>query len=140
MVVSGLFHASSVSTGQLPEWLSVSAFIVMGTLIGSRFSGITLRALGNSLVAGLLATAVAAGISIVASITVSGLLGLPINHVLIAFAPGGVETMAAMAVLLQVDPSFVAVHHLSRLLLLTALVPVIIGRGRSAENSGSKGG
>ena len=140
MIVSGLFHASSFSTGHLPEWLSVSAFVVMGTLIGSRFSGITPRALGHSLVAGILTTAVAAGISIIASTIIARFLGLPINHVLIAFAPGGVETMAAMAVLLQVDPSFVAVHHFARLLFLTALVPIIVGRGRKVENTGSKGG
>ena len=138
MVVSGLFHASSMATGHLPEPLTLSAFVVMGTLIGSRFSGITPKALGSSLVAGLLTAGVSVGISIAGSIIVAELLGLPINHVLIAFAPGGVETMAAMAVLLQVDPSFVAVHHIARLLFLTALVPILIGRHRREQSAGSR--
>ena len=138
MAVSGLFHASSMTAGNLPEWLAISAFVVMGTLIGARFSGLSLKVLGSSLVAGLVITGVSAGISITASIFVAELLGLPINHVLIAFAPGGVETMAAMAVLLQVDPSFVAVHHVARLLFLSALVPIFIGLHRRDQNASDR--
>ena len=112
----------------------------MGTLIGSRFSGITPRTLGNSLAAGMLTTTVAALVSVSASFVAAKMLDLPINHVLIAFAPGGVETMAAMAVLLEVDPSFVAVHHVARLLFLTMLVPILMGLNKKVKkmNSGER--
>ena len=139
MLVSSLTHISNLTVGDLPEWLSVSAFLVMGTLIGSRFSGITPRTLGNSLAAGLLTTAVAALISVSASFVAASILDLPINHVLIAFAPGGVETMAAMAVLLEVDPSFVAVHHVARLLFLTMLVPILIGINKNVKKQNGGG-
>ena len=139
MLVSSLTHISNLTVGDLPEWLSVSAFLVMGTLIGSRFSGITPRTLGNSLAAGLLTTAVAALISVSASFVAASILDLPINHVLIAFAPGGVETMAAMAVLLEVDPSFVAVHHVARLLFLTMLVPILIGLNKNVKKQNGSG-
>lgn len=140
MLVSSLTHIGSLTTGNLPEWLSVSAFLVMGTLIGSRFSGITPRTLGNSLAAGMLTTVVAALVSVSASFIAARVLDLPINHVLIAFAPGGVETMAAMAVLLEVDPSFVAVHHVARLLFLTMLVPILISLNKKVKKmSGGEG-
>lgn len=126
MLVSTFAHVNNHTTGDLPAWLSVSAFLVMGTLIGTRFSGITTSALRQSLAAGLVVTTIAAVISVLASFIAAQILGLPINHILIAFAPGGVETMAAMAVLLEVDPSFVAVHHVIRLLFLTILVPIIL--------------
>ncbi|MGI9317431.1 MAG: AbrB family transcriptional regulator, partial [bacterium] len=100
MLVSALSHVNRLTHGDLPEWLSISAFLVMGTLIGSRFSGITPRALGGSLAAGLMIAALATAISVAASFFTAMQLGLPINHVLIAYAPGGVETMAAMAILL----------------------------------------
>jgi len=51
---------------------------------------------------------------------------LPLMQLLIAFAPGGVETMAAMSVLLDADPAFVAAHHVLRLFVLTALVPIVL--------------
>ncbi|MDP3527334.1 MAG: AbrB family transcriptional regulator, partial [Hoeflea sp.] len=56
--------------------------------------------------------------------------GMDLMVVLIAFAPGGLETMAAMAVILGIDPTFVATHHVARLLMLTAIVPVFLLAGR----------
>jgi uncharacterized membrane protein AbrB (regulator of aidB expression) len=50
-----------------------------------------------------------------------------------AFVPGGVEAMAAMAVLLGADPAFVAAHHVMRLFMLTALVPLLIGRKKAKK-------
>jgi len=50
--------------------------------------------------------------------------------VLIAFAPGGLETMAAMSVILGIDPTFVATHHIARLLMLTVIVPVFVIRSQ----------
>jgi uncharacterized membrane protein AbrB (regulator of aidB expression) len=48
----------------------------------------------------------------------------------LAFAPGGVEVMAAIAVETGLEPAFVAAHHVFRLIVLTVLVPVMIARLR----------
>ena len=56
--------------------------------------------------------------------------GMDLIAILIAFAPGGLETMAAMSVILGIDPTFVASHHVARLLMLTAIVPIFLMRGR----------
>ena len=58
------------------------------------------------------------------------LTGMDLIAVLIAFAPGGLETMAAMSVVLGIDPTFVASHHVARLLMLTVIVPIFVLRGR----------
>jgi hypothetical protein len=43
----------------------------------------------------------------------------------VAFAPGGVEAMAAIALSLGYEPTFVAAHHVFRLFLLSFLMPYI---------------
>jgi uncharacterized membrane protein AbrB (regulator of aidB expression) len=48
----------------------------------------------------------------------------------VAFAPGGVEAMAAMALSMDYDPAFVATHHVFRLLFLMALLPLLLGRSK----------
>jgi len=54
--------------------------------------------------------------------------GLAPTLLLVAYAPGGVEAMAAMAVQLGLAPAFVAAHHVARLLVLTLFVPALLAR------------
>jgi hypothetical protein len=80
------------------------------------------------LLAGLVSTAIAVGVSGAASAAVAAVLDLPLGQVWVAFAPGGVESMGAMAIALEVDPVYVATHHIFRILLLFAVLPVLLAR------------
>ena len=57
-------------------------------------------------------------------------LDMPLTHVLVAFAPGGLETMIVMGAVLGANPGFVAACHVGRLLVLSVLVPVMAARAR----------
>ncbi|MBL3575900.1 AbrB family transcriptional regulator [Rhodovulum sulfidophilum] len=131
MGLSALGHATGTVSGAVPAWLSVPAFIAMGTLIGTRFSGVTPRMLLQSLGAASLLTGFAALVSLVAAALVAKLLGLPMLSALIAFAPGGLETMMAMSLLLNADPAYVTTHHVFRLLMLTVALPLLLARTRA---------
>lgn len=131
MFTSSVLHGTGWVEGGLPQWLSIPAFLVMGTLIGSRFDNTKWSVLRSALGASFVLTSVSVGIAFLGALVVSMSIGLPVMQVLIAFAPGGVETMAAMAVLLDADPAYVAAHHVLRLFLLTALVPLALRLGRT---------
>ncbi|MEP5008561.1 AbrB family transcriptional regulator, partial [Roseobacter sp.] len=62
------------------------------------------------------------------AIPVAWFLMVPVSHVVVAFAPGGLETMIAMGALLGADAGFVAGCHLGRLLLLPVLLPTMLAR------------
>jgi len=132
MCLSALAHGTGTVSGAVPAWLAVPAFVLMGTLIGTRFSGATPRLVLESLGAASLLTGFAALVSLAGAALVSAMLGIPMLSALIAFAPGGLETMMAMSLLLNADPAYVASHHVFRLLLLTAILPVAVARTRSA--------
>jgi len=55
-------------------------------------------------------------------------LGMPLAHVLVAFAPGGLETMIALGAVLAVVPGFVAACHIMRLVVLSVLLPAMLAR------------
>jgi uncharacterized membrane protein AbrB (regulator of aidB expression) len=75
-------------------------------------------------------TAIAGGIAF----AVSELTGVPLNAAMIAFSPGGLETMAAMAVIMHADTTYVGAHHVLRLLFLSVLMPLVLGKnGRRRE-------
>ncbi len=130
MTVSGLGHVTSMTTGILPDWMTMLAFIIMGALIGTRFRGIGLRDLRDGIWAGVGVTLIACAVATAAAVIAAHLLGLEPAMLMIAFAPGGVEVMAAMAVQIGVEPTFVAAHHVLRLLILTILLPYLLSGAR----------
>ncbi len=127
MLVSTLAHISGWIDGAVPWWLAIPAYVTMGALIGTRFSGVTLRDLAANGGAGLSSTLVAVLVSGMAAALASSATELPVAAVLVAFAPGGVETMSAMAMAVNADPAYVAAHHVLRLFILTALLPLFLG-------------
>jgi len=128
MAVSSVAHGAGITEGAVPRWLSLPAFVIMGALIGTRFTGITFRMVAHSFGATSLFTGFAALTSLAASFIVARLIHLPVVTVLIAFAPGGLETMMAMSVLMDANPAYVAAHHVFRLIVLTFALPVVVSR------------
>ena len=132
MIFSTVTHLSGLVVGHVPLWAAIPAFAIMGTLIGSRFSGVALRTLARAFGAGLGVTVIAFLVTIIFAVLLIQVVDLPLPQVLIAFAPGGVESMAAMAVILGADPTFVAAHHVWRLVILTFLAPMVLGRTKKS--------
>lgn len=128
MAVSALAHALSLTEGRAPTWAAAPAFTAMGALIGTRFSGVTPRMLLQSITAAGLLTGFALLVSFLGALVVAWWFDLPLVTALIAFAPGGIESMIAMAVLLEANPTFVAAHHVWRLVFLTVLLPWAVTR------------
>ncbi|MGC1498184.1 MAG: AbrB family transcriptional regulator [Sulfitobacter sp.] len=128
MVASAMGHLTGIVPGVMPEWLILPAYLVLGALIGTRFSGVTPKRFVGGLAAGVTITLVAVGLAALGAAPVAWALGMPLAHVLVAFAPGGLETMIAMGAVLGVIPGFVAACHISRLLVLSVLLPWMLAR------------
>lgn len=137
MFASAALHATGASTVLLPDAMLQATLLVVGASIGSRFSSFDRRALmatgGHAVLVALLmiglSAAIAAGIA-------AG-LGLDSLAVLLAFVPGGVAEMCLIAVALDVDPAFVAVHHLVRIFTIVLLAPLV---GRATQRRPAKPG
>lgn len=126
MLVSIVTHLSGLISGHMPQWLALPALTILGSMIGTRFSGVTMAELRKAFGAGMAITFV----GIFAALLFAGLLtlvvDLPLAQLLVAFAPGGVEAMAAMAFALNLDPTFVATHHIARIFYLSFFVPLAL--------------
>ncbi|MCV6597550.1 MAG: AbrB family transcriptional regulator [Mangrovicoccus sp.] len=126
MVISALGHLGELAPGRLPSWASTSALVVMGALIGTRFHATNRAQLIQGFLAGLVVTSITLGIAVLGALGVMAWFDLPLSLVLVAFAPGGVEAMAAIALQLGLDPPFVAGHHVMRLMILSLLLPLLM--------------
>ena len=128
MAVSAVAHGSGLVEGGMPIEVAFPVFALMGTLIGTRFIGVTVAQILQASRASIVLTVMALALTLAAAEFVHLLTGLPLLDLLIAFAPGGIETMAALSLMLGADPALVAVHHVARLLMLSVMVPILMPR------------
>jgi uncharacterized protein len=124
MLASAGLHAAGLVSGRPPQAVLIGGFVVTGAVIGSRFRGTKLSLLRSTirgaLEAVLLALAISAGFAALGAYW----LQLPFGQLWLAYAPGGVEVMAVMALALGLDAAFVGAHHVLRLLGLNLLSPL----------------
>ncbi len=121
---SAALHAGGIVTARMPDWLTLPTFVMLGAIVGARFSGLAPReilTLMRASVASFLATA---GLGVAFAIGVGWSLGLPPAQVFVAFAPGALEAMMLTAYLLGLDPAYVGAHHVARFVALSFGVPI----------------
>lgn len=109
----------------VPVFIVVFATALLGALIGARLAETTLREAVSYSRAGVFVTIIGLLVAIITSYIASHLLSLSWIVVLLAWVPGSVEAMTAVALLLGLEPAFVMVNHAIRLLLLYTL-PVVL--------------
>ncbi len=124
MLFVGALRGLDFFPGQYPFELSTIGFVLIGALIGGRFQGMRMREIVAIAPAALVSFLVATTIGFMGAVLVSNLIGLPLSSALIAFAPGGLEAMTALAFALRIDPVIVGVHHIARFTLIGIGLPM----------------
>jgi len=126
MAICAALHLLGLSTARPPGELVAAAQVVIGAAVGCRFLGTPIRQFLF-----IVKTAVAMAVTLLAmavlfAVGVKFATGLPLETLILAYSPGGVAEMNLITVALNIDPAFVAVHHLLRLAFLLLLAPLAI--------------
>jgi membrane AbrB-like protein len=127
MVGSGVLHGFGLVQAVLPWWVASASVLVLGALVGSRFTTVTFRLLVGYLGAAFGSFAVSLSVATVFVLIVTHFFPFPIANVAVAFAPGAQDTMMVLALALHLDPVFVAAHHVARF-VVTAFSIAIAAR------------
>ena len=126
MFGSGLLHGFGVVHGGLPLWIVSLAMIGIGTTVGTRFAGIGIRTFLRYVAAGFGSLVVSLAIvSVFVALTI-WLAHVSPQDAVIAFAPGAIDVMMAVALTLHIDPIFVGAHHLFRFIGVSLVMPLIV--------------
>src|SRR5436190_2426773 len=126
MIASSVLHGTSLIEGGLPPWMRGVALVGIGALIGTRFARIKTSTMLGHINASLGSFAVAIVISAIFVAIIAATTHVRFADVLVAFAPGAMDAMLALALTLHIDPIFVGAHHLSRFVFVTITTPGII--------------
>jgi len=117
LIVSSLLHAFGLFDIATPDWLLAIAQLIIGVSLGVTFSGITMKVLLRSFGLGIGFVIGALSIGLLFAFLLSKYFNLPIEDLFICFAIGGVIEMGLIALSLGINPVFVAVHHLFRIII-----------------------
>jgi uncharacterized protein len=126
-IMSSVSHGTEFVTGVIPPVIATGGLVLIGLFIAERFRNIQRSTLKKSLLAALGSFAVAMVVATVFAGLAAWLAGVSFANSLIAFAPGGLEAMTVLALILGLDPLYVGIHHLVRFLGIGLVLPLFIG-------------
>ena len=126
MLASSVMHGAGWIEGGLPNWARAVALTGIGTLIGTRFARMSTRTLLSHIWAALGSFGVAIIISAIFMAILTATTSAKLSNIVVAFAPGAMDAMLALALTLHIDPIFVGAHHLARFLFVTIATPGIV--------------
>lgn len=135
MLFATVMKLSGNFSGALPPLLVDLTFVGMGSLIGSRFAGITRAEFMQAAKGGTVAMVITLAVTTAFAVGLSFFVSMPIGLIWLGLSPGGLESMGALGIALGYDTAFIAAHHVARLLLLTFAIPLVVmlTRGREAR-------
>ncbi len=110
---------------ELPSWVMIITFVVLGSAIGSRFSGTCVTQLLKVSRYAVLATSLGMLIAFVFAFLTWKLTAIPLSHAFLALVPGGVGEMALIATAAGINPIYVVYIHLVRLFVLILSAPLL---------------
>jgi membrane AbrB-like protein len=125
LVASAALSLGGIVEARLPDILVVPCTIALAAIAGSRFRPGDWAILPIIAGPALVAVGIASLVSGIAAMLVTLLLGVNFIQTLLAFAPGALETLIILATQMDIDPAYVAAHHVARLLVLVAAVPIL---------------
>lgn len=124
MLVSATLHVSGLVSGFLPQPLTDVGFVLLGGYFGTRFTGLSLAILRETAFHAVVSFIITMGLAWVAALIVIETSDASLGEALVAFAPGGLEAMMAVAGSLGLNPLYVGTHHFGRLIGLNVLLPI----------------
>jgi membrane AbrB-like protein len=132
-VVSSLSHGTEWVTGVIPPAIATGGLVLIGLFIAERFRNVQRSTLRKAFVAALGSFTTGMAVAVVFAALAAWLAGVSFANSLVAFAPGGLEAMTVLALILGLDPLYVGIHHLVRFLGIGLVLPFLVGwlqRGR----------
>lgn len=122
---SGFFFATGQLSGPLPNMPLIIALYLLGSIIGTRFSGCTWRELWQMGLHGLVVSLIIIIVSAIGAVVTSFILGIDALSLLLSYGPGGINEISIIAYTFDITPTLVVFLHFVRILIITFALPFI---------------
>ncbi|MBS0124324.1 AbrB family transcriptional regulator [Aestuariicoccus sp. KMU-90] len=134
MILSAIAHLTGLSQNPPPSEIVTVAQLFLGTIIGCRFVGAGAGAIGRALLVSLGGTLIMLTITVLFAVVLHGAFGQPTEQVLLAYSPGGLAEMSLVALAMDAEVAYVAIHHVIRITLVVLFAPVVFRMMRNRSD------
>jgi membrane AbrB-like protein len=125
-LVSTSLHVTDLATGTIPPTIATAGLVLIGIFVAERFRSLNGAFLRKTIPAALGSFVISLGVAAFFSGIAAWIAEVSYADALVAFAPGGLEAMMILALLLGLDPLYVGVHHLARFIGIGLVVPFLV--------------
>jgi uncharacterized protein len=125
-LISTVSHGTEFVNGVIPPVIATGGLVLIGIFIAERFRDLQRSTVKKTLVAALGSLAIGMTVAVAFASLAAWLAGVSFANGLVAFAPGGLEAMTVLALVLGLDPLYVGIHHLVRFLGIGLVLPFVV--------------
>jgi len=126
LVASGILQITEVASYKLPDESINFCLLILGASVGCRFADKSLKEVASNSFHSLVATIILVTLGLLAAIIATYFVDTNFLTLLLSFSPGGIYEVAVIAIAFDLDPNFVAFHHIIRLLMILFTIPIIL--------------
>ena len=126
LFASGLLQITDIATYKLPNETINFCLLILGSSVGCRFAEKTIKEIANNSLHSAVATTILVILGLVAAYVATFFVDTNILTLILSFCPGGIYEVAVVAIAFDLDPDFVAFHHIIRLLFILFTVPLFL--------------
>ena len=126
LFASGLLQITDIASYKLPDASINFCLLILGASVGCRFAEKTVKEVANNSLHSIVATTILVLLGLVAAYVATFFVDTNILTLILSFSPGGIYEVAVIAIAFDLDPDFVAFHHIIRLLFILFTVPIIL--------------
>ena len=126
LVASGILQITEIASYKLPDPTINFCLLILGASVGCRFANKTLSEVANNSLHSLVATSILVILGLFAAFIANFFVENNLLTLILAFCPGGIYEVAVIAIAFDLEPDFVAFHHIIRLLFILFTVPIFL--------------
>jgi len=126
LFASGLLQITDIASYKLPDASINFCLLILGASVGCRFAEKTVKEIANNSLHSLVATTILVILGLVAAYIATFFVDTNILTLVLSFSPGGIYEVAVIAIAFDLEPDFVAFHHIIRLLFILFTVPIFL--------------
>lgn len=135
LVLSAVVHIAGLSETGPPSWLVVLMQVIIGSIVGSRFAGITGAEFRATAFQALVWAAIMLGFAMAMAMIAVNVVDVSLPALVLAFAPGGFAEMTILAYAIGIEVAFVVSCHVFRAVSVLLVAPTaaqLLPRSRHA--------
>ena len=126
LVASDFLQITEIASYKLPANIIDYCLLILGASVGCRFADKTFNEIARNTLHSFVATFLLVLLGLLAALMASLVIDKNFFSLLLSYCPGGIYEVAVIAIFFDLDPEFVAFHHIIRLLMILFIVPIIL--------------